>query len=265
MGWLGRGLAIAAALLMAGIAAVALGLDALARTAIERASGQALGVETRVGSVSLQPLRGSFRLSDLEVGNPPGFEAPRFLALASASGQLELRRLSERRIEIPSLVLEGLEVVLEQGRGRSNASAILDHIGGAAGDPPASGAAGPGWRFAIRDLRIERVSARVGLVQGVGRAGQLQLQIPEIRLRDVGAADAGVTLEELSRVVTRSVLRAIARRAEDLPGQLARDLTRGLAGAAGRDLSDRVERALGGGVGRAFESLGGLLGRQSGE
>ena len=61
--------------------------------AIERGATRALGVDTRVGLVSLTLLGGDFALRGLSVDNPPGFDADRFLTLDRAAIQADLGTL----------------------------------------------------------------------------------------------------------------------------------------------------------------------------
>ena len=63
-------------LLVLATVAVALYIDTIAKTAIERGATYALGVETTLGSADVGLLSGTFSMGDLTVANPAGFESP---------------------------------------------------------------------------------------------------------------------------------------------------------------------------------------------
>jgi hypothetical protein len=84
----------------------------------------------------------------------------------------------------------------------------------------------------IRELLILDVVADVGAVELLGERGRLEVLVPEIRLSDVGGSE-GVAMSELSSIVIKAVLTAVARSGTGLPRELAGALHGGLGGLTG--------------------------------
>ena len=207
------------------VGAVVFYYDRIATTAIERGGREALGVDTHLGSFFVRPFLGSVRLGDLRIANPAGFESPQFLAMDSGTIQVALRTLREDPIVIERVELRRIELALERGRHGTNYGKILQNI-----EQMSSGseeAAGPG--IVIRELVIRDVDAHVALSPIGGKLTELDVEIPEIRLTNVGASESdGAEMQEVMAIVTKAVLRAVAKKGA-LPASLAADLNRRLA------------------------------------
>jgi hypothetical protein len=217
--------------LVIAVGAVVLYMDRIVETAIERSGTYALGVETGVDSVSIGLVSGHFSIRGLAVANPPGFERPHFLRLEEGSLDLRIRELLGDPVAVERLAIRGVEVTLER-RGRElNYAPILKHLDqiAAAEDAaaaPAEEEAGPAKGFVIREVVIEGVRAHAALFPGGGKQKELSIEVPEIRLENVGSeSSGGVQLTELTRILTTAVLEAIASQGGKLPGGLAGDLT----------------------------------------
>jgi hypothetical protein len=270
-------LVAALAVLVLLVGAVLFYLGPLLARAIERGAGSALGVETSVDSVRPGLLSGRLELSGLRVANPTGFASPDFLRLREGRVAVDFASLRADTVEIPELALEGIELHLERKVGAgTNYGAILDHLRSletAEASKPAEASAGdeaPGKKFVIRELRIQDVAARLRLAPELGRLTELDVEVPEIRLQNVGSgAEGGVRLEELCGLIVRALLDAVVRKGGDL-GAMGRDLqlrlrgldrlAGGVAGglkAAGEDSPQLEERA-----GQVLRGLGDVLGSQ---
>jgi hypothetical protein len=224
-------------------------LDSIIATAIEAGGTTALGVETQVEGVSIRPVAGRFGIDGLGVSNPPGFDRPHFLALRSGRVHARvIRLLREDPVVIDRIELEGIAVSLERKGGKTNYDTILANLGTSESEPvPADDAAGPG--VVIRELVIRDVDAHIALSPVGGKLTELDVNVPEIRLSNLGSQQDPVELRELFGTVTKAVLDAVARRSDLLPADLARDLR----GRLGR-LED-VPIELPGSVGEAQQKL----------
>src|SRR5260221_13338024 len=65
--------------------------EALIKHAIERYGPDLTGVSVKVKSVKLEPVEGLGAIGGLEIGNPPGFSAPRALTLGEKIGRAAWR------------------------------------------------------------------------------------------------------------------------------------------------------------------------------
>ena len=249
--------AIVAGLVAVSIFAFLYYIDGIARTAIERGSTYALGVDTTLDSASIGLVSGSFRLAGLEVANPPGFEDPRFLNLGGARLDLETFSLREPTVIIPLFAIDGIEVDLDKQRGRANYEVILDNLARfeseeAEPEPSPEADAGAGKRFIIQEVVIRNVVAHVRVVER-GGVPQVDVVVPEVRMWNLGGEGQPLTAAQVTNVLVKAVLASIAKAGGGLPGGVANALSSGL----GQLASVSVDLPDGG---RIADSVGGVVG-----
>lgn len=277
------------ALIVIALAGVVFYLDSLAERAIEEGAGYALGVPTHVGSVRIGLLSGSFRIRGLEVANPPGFESDHLFALRDGRLEVSPASLRQQTVVVPVFALDGVDVVLERNRGRTNASVILENLkrfeSGGAKQPETAG--GEGKRFVVEELVITDVRARVDVVDPIAKVAELkgvEVVIPEIRVEKIGSENArGVLFSELSSIITKAILASVAKHGTQLPAAVIGELRGGLSGLArvpsrvtgevvtqvGGQVLEQLPKGarttgetLGGGAEKVLEGVGGLFGRE---
>jgi len=218
-------------LVIGGLAATLFYIDGIARSAVEKGGTYALGVPTRLESAHVGVFSGTFGLGGLEVENPEGFEAKRFLALREGAAEVDLGSLRTDKVEIPTIRLAGIRMVLEKRDGKANYELILEHLESLTGPgEPAPEAQQAGKSFVIRELIIEDAEVDVQLLPVGGELTRTTVPLERIRLTDIGEGEQGVKMSELSGVIVQAILAATLRKSGELPGQLAGELGRGLAG-----------------------------------
>ena len=183
-------------------------IDSLAQSGVERGATYALDVPTTLEAADVGLLAGGITLTGLEISNPEGFDAPHFLTLDSADLDVSVGSLTSDTVEIPSLVLSGIDVRLERTTEGSNYKAILDNLSrfekGEKAEPSPEGKA-----FVIRTLEIRDVKVHVDAVPIGGTLGELasaELTVPELVLRDVGSGGRPMSVAELSAVILKTIL-----------------------------------------------------------
>ncbi len=264
-------------LLVLATVAVALYIDTIAKTAIERGATYALGVETTLGSADVGLLNGTFSMGDLTVANPSGFESPYFTHLGQGDVEVALKTLRQETVELPTLTLTDLEIYLDKKEGKANYDVILENLKRFESQENVQGDAG-GKKFIIEEVLIKNIMVHVQLLPLGGSLTKLDVPIDEIRLENVGSQTGrGVVMSELTGAIIKGVLIAIVQKGGGLvPDDILGDLGQGLGSLAeiGVDavtgLGDLINDAGGGldevteGLGDAIKNigdgLGGLLG-----
>lgn len=264
-------------LLVLATVAVALYIDTIAKTAIERGATYALGVETTLGSADVGLWSGTFSMGDMTIANPAGFESPYFTHLGQGDVEVALKTLRQETVELPTLTLTDLEIYLDKKEGKANYDVILENLKRFESQENAQDDAG-GKKFIIEEVLIKNIMVHVQLLPLGGDLTKLDVPIDEVRLRNVGSGtDGSVLMSELTSVIIKAVLAAIVQKGGGLiPSDILGDLGQGLGSLAemGLDavtgLGDRIKDAGGEldditeGIGDAIKSigdgLGGLLG-----
>jgi hypothetical protein len=119
-------------------------------------------------------------------------------------------------------------------------------------------AAEPGKRVIVRELVIRNIVVHVDLVPAAGNLLRTDVPIEEIRLHDIGAdSPRGTGIGKVFGVVVQSVLEAVARKGDQVPGEIGLALRSGLGGLG--SLGKHGAEAAGGvleGVGNVLEGAG---------
>ncbi len=235
------------------IGGVVLVFNFLATGAIGEAATAALGVETRLSRFLLVPFAGRVTLGGLSIANPPGFESEHFLKLGGGDLRLKVGSLLGDPIIIESIALDGVAVTLERNRSGTNYGKILDNLGTGQSAPAAGGEESAGPNVVIHELVIRDISATVKVEVVGAKIADTTVSVPEIVLQNLGSPESGITMRELSALLTRKLLEGVSKAGGGIPTDLASDL-RGLgsAGSAG-EARDTAEKTL--------DSVKGLFGR----
>lgn len=221
-----RGLTALAVLVVLGLGA-SFAVDGFARSAIETTLTRTFGTETSLESVDVGLLSGRVTAEGLVVSHPSGFESPYFASLATTRVRASLGELVGDPVTVDEVVLADFELFLEQAGGKTNFGPILESAKAAAAEDD------EGRRYRIRTLVIRDVTARVRLDAGAGPAVERSVELPEIRLEEVGTGqEGGVTLSRVAEAVVRATVGAVARRSGELPGALG-GLLQDAAGSLG--------------------------------
>ena len=264
--------AVIGVVVLAGIAAAGayLYVNQLAKAGIERGGTYALGVATTIDSVSIDLRAGRLEIAGLEVANPPGFQDPYFFRVGSGAFHMPLANLSEHTVHVELLALDGVGLNIDRAKTSSNYGVILENLKKLESSGEAADENG-GKDFIVEQLRITAVTANLRQEVVAGHKVAVKVEVPEILLKDVGSQSGGVSMAELSGIITKAVLEAVAK-SGGVPSQLLGDLTTNLEGLASlsirlpqgvgsaAELSKQLGGETGKELGKALEGLGGLFG-----
>ena len=259
-----RSLAVLVFLVVAALIAAVLGIDAIARTAVEKGGTYALGVDTKLAKADIGLFQGTTELGGLTVANPPGFETTPFLGLGHAELAVTLSSLRGDVVEVPLFSLSDVAILLQKREGKTNYGVILDNLKRfESGQPPPEQEPQPkgeGKRFVIRKIEITNVSADIDLLPIGGEATRAKVTIPSITLENVGTAEGGASVSEIVSKVVKALLQATLEAGGKVVGpELLADLKGKL-----NDLGLEAIH-IGGDVQSEIEKVSPELGKQAGE
>ena len=213
-------------------------IDSIAKAGIEAGGRYALGVDTRVDSVSVSLLRGELRASGIEIDNPKGYTTPLLMRATRCTVDVKTGTLFSQVIEIPLIEIDGLEVNIERKAGTNNVSEVVDHIKSLGSGEKKEG----GRRVKIDTIVLTNVTANV---RGVP-PGPLTVKIPRLELKNVTEGDTqGILVGEVVARLFPAIVVGVLDKGKgiipsDLAGQLASDVA-----AAAKTIGEGALKLLG--------------------
>ncbi len=243
------------------IAVAWLFLDQIAKKAIEVGGEKAMGVPTKVESVSLRPILGKAAIEGLRISNPSGFESPFFMNLAKAEAKLDVGSVFEDTIVMESIELDGLKAHLEKSKQGANYEVILANM--KKGEEEGAAGEEPGKKFLIRRVVVRNIDVRADVAIAGEKLSSVDLRINEITLENVGSEGSGVVVSQLMGTIVKAVLTAIVQQgAKVLPEVIVNGLGAGLKGVGkvGVKVIGGAGKAVGGVAKDALEGIGGIFG-----
>jgi len=191
----------------------------LVEKAIEAGSTYALGVETNLGSASLEIGGGSLELNDLAVSNPEGFEADNFLSLNRGMFDVDAGSVLDDEVVVDSFVIEGVTLNLEQVDSKGNYQVLLDNMKRIEGSSSEESQKFRIGLIALRDINVN------GSLSVLGKNVEKSFKLDDFSLRDVGS-DGGATVSDVTaRVVKTLISKALASGSGLLPEGFGQNLS----------------------------------------
>ncbi len=204
--------ALLALLLLGGVAWAFSGLDERVRRAFEQRAAQRLQVPVRVGKVRTSLLSQRLEVDGLHIGNPDGFESDHFLTADTIRASFQLGSLLGSTFEIDDVEVRGVDVQLENRRGRFNHQQIARNVKGGAGP---AGEASPGARMLhVARARVSGIRSTLSVTGAALRLPAVQLTLPDLELDDFGSGpDQRLPIEQVLQHFIEAVSRALLQQA----------------------------------------------------
>ena len=194
-------------------------LDVIVKVALEHYGPDVTGVSVKVGDVTLSPRDGRGSLRNVEIGNPPGFSAPRAARLGEIMVALDPATIRAPIVRVHEIVIDAPLITYERGKGSTNLDAIQKNIDGYVKRAQASSAGGkdstPEGKSVRHKFVIERLAIRGAKVTMTtpGLKGQgITFDLPDIELRDLGKRQDGLTASEVANTVVSTLISRIAQK-----------------------------------------------------
>jgi hypothetical protein len=170
--------------------------DRLLEDEVQQAATKAFGTSVTVGDIDLDFFKGSVRIEELAIGNPPGFVRPHALIFGSIEAAFDYEEA-----EVSRIVLDNSRVFIEENGGATNIQqlrqALESHITRDAGyDPDAED------DITIRQFLMRRTTATFES-ESVERP--TEVEIDEIEMRDLHG-----TPDEVAGIIAARVIDEVA-------------------------------------------------------
>jgi hypothetical protein len=212
--------AVLAVLIAGGVYWAYNSLDVIVKVALEHYGPDVTGVTLKVGEVKLSPRTGRGSLKGVEIGNPPGFTAPRAARLGEISVALDPATIRAPIVLVHEIVIDAPLITYERGKGGTNLDAIQKNIeayvkraeaaSSAEGRESKADGKGVRHRFVVERLAIR--GAKVTMTNPGLKGQGVTFDLPDIELRDIGKRQEGVTASEVANTVANALLGRIAQK-----------------------------------------------------
>ncbi len=197
------------------------------------AGGYASGVDLSIDHIELEyrpwPLLTSapavLYLSGVDIANPPGFEAPKFMAIRRIDVHFTPASLGDDPIVLSEVTLHGVSLNLERRELVSNAGIIFIRL---EEFEARNTLFGLGRQFVIESLVLQDGVAQITHTRTLGSRGQLAVNFRDRPHYRIAAAENGVgPTRLLYEVIDRVVSDALVRVARE--GEARKELEAGLS------------------------------------
>jgi hypothetical protein len=179
-------------------------LDDLAKSAIQSYGSAMTQATVRVGAVQLSPADGKGSIRELSIANPKGFRTTHALQVGKIEVDIDISTVAHNVIVVRGIAIESPDVVYEKGEALTNFDALMRNISAYIGGSSPSSSGGTGGKKLIVDLltiRGAKAHATAPLLNGK----TVDVDLPDITLKNIGRAQGGVTPGELGGIVANAI------------------------------------------------------------
>lgn len=191
-------------------------LDLILKVGLEYYAPGIAGVPVKVGDIRISPRDGRGSLKGVEIGNPPGFSAPRAVRLGEISVAIDPNTATGPIVLVHDITIDAALITYERGNKGTNLDVIQKNIDSyvkRAGGP--SDGQAPSGKIIRHRFIVERLAIRGAKVTmtNPGLKGQgVSFDLPDIELRDLGKRQNGLTASEVANIVASTLISRIAQR-----------------------------------------------------
>lgn len=189
-------------LLVAGGLWLRFNVDSLVKRAIVHYGSAITQAKVKVGDVEIDSANGRGRIRGLVLGNPRGFHTPYAFKADDIEVVMDVASLTGDVIVVRRIAVIAPDVIYEQGEKTTNFDAIQKSMEDSLGlsQTPVGGKP---RKLIVEDFTVRRARAHGSNTYMAGKS--LEVELPDITLRDIGKAQGGVTPAELGQIIGNAV------------------------------------------------------------
>ncbi|MGD0784440.1 MAG: hypothetical protein ABR969_01320 [Sedimentisphaerales bacterium] len=162
-------------------------IDGILKYAIKTAVKQQLNVDASAAMVSLSIFSGNVTISNLKIGNPPGYQYKNVLEANSISVTTSISSLLSNPVEINDITIDGVTMVIEQKGMTNNLSDILKSMPKPQQtETKTAEPAKKGKSVHISTVDMKNIGVTAKLLPIPGKSDALTLRIASIHLSNLG-------------------------------------------------------------------------------
>ncbi|MBR4172528.1 MAG: hypothetical protein IKR48_12835 [Kiritimatiellae bacterium] len=199
-------------LLIVAILTLPFWISPLATGVVQTAAPAALGVDVKLGKVTVNPYTGNFGITELHVKNPvnKGYTDNDSFAVSDVAVKVDPTSLMGDVVHIKKIDVAAPLIRVEMKGLKSNLSAMLENLPKSepSEKPKASGekkekeASSPGKKVIVDQFILHDGKVALDPIGGAA----VKLPMPQVELKDLGKESGGATTEEIVQLVVTKVM-----------------------------------------------------------
>ena len=181
--------------------AVALSLGSIVKGGVNKVGPQITQTSVELGSAQVSPFSGQGTLSNLVVGNPPGWQSAHAFSLGQISMDVEPRSLMGDHLVINSIVIDQPDIIYETRLTSSNLQDLLKNIQESTGsekEPKTKD--GKPMKIEVKSFRLQNAK-----LTAIAAGNSATVEMPAVVLENLGTKEGGLTPQQLAVAVVKEV------------------------------------------------------------
>ncbi|MDX1916551.1 MAG: hypothetical protein SFT68_01005 [Rickettsiaceae bacterium] len=190
-------------IIAATLTAIYLYLDILAKDAIEKYGSKSLGVSVKVSSVSIDLIKGQYKIKGLTIANPNGFTSPNLFEISEVDTKIDYRTLFEDVFHIYFIKIENPKIFYEIGSKGDNVKVLRE----------VSKASSASQTQETKEKRIiieKFFFNKAEVTTSIQKVGAKSITIPDIYIQNIGKDKNGITVQNASDQILRELTKVIS-------------------------------------------------------
>ncbi|MCX7150909.1 MAG: hypothetical protein NTY05_16190 [Rhodocyclales bacterium] len=209
-------------------------INPLLDTSIAHRGSAMAKARVSVDTVTIADSTGRGTITHFVIGNPAGFKSTYAVKADRIDLEIDLASVNKDVVVIRFLVIDGPEVLYQQGDSMTNFDAILNNIVNYLGSAE-RGMGAQGKRLIVEELTI--YNARAQASAAFMNYKNVSVALPDISLKNIGKARGGLTPGELGQEVIHALNSRLSAAANFDRLKMSAGQTLDKAAAAGQDAS----------------------------
>ncbi len=187
-------------------------LNTIFKTQAEKIASRMTGTKVTITYASISPFSGNIVIGGLSVANPTGFKAKNAIEFDSISASIDMKSTMQETIKITKVELKNPVIYYEIGLNGDNIRALLGNVkaGSRSSGGNNSSSGGTKKKVVIDDLYLINCKARLAADLFGLHAGQ-EFNVGDIHLRNVGGANDGTSIENITLLVLQKIAGEITK------------------------------------------------------
>ena len=224
-------------------------LDAIIKQVIEDVGSEVVGTPVSVSKVKFTLQEGRGEIDGLTIANPPGFNSRNAFTMDKVVVQVEPGSITGPVIVISEVTVDGAKITAEQKGKTTNLTELSNGMTPASEEPapPSSGEA-TDVRLMLEQFAFTNNSATVKTEQ----FGDKTLNVPAIRLSNIGDRETGLTPNQLASQMVSAVIKQAERAVGNYLEEQVKD-------AAKKEINKQLDEKLGEEDRKKLEGLKSLM------